>query len=206
MAFLIYKKSDAGKNIRYQRIQPLKLGGSDGLIARHVKSMPADQTASWKLEATGLLRLAGVAGENLGVLFDTAGGDATAVCFYELTRIHGSCRETNTNLALDFNVVLDRGLDEFKPDFVAAFEAPLAEKPKKLGEVLSLTGGPCGGDWKWGNPALQIGATVVQSHRPSPPWPNGAQCSREKAQKAQESPTSGPPRSTCAGGRKAAMT
>jgi hypothetical protein len=174
MAFLVYKKSDAGKNIRYQRVQPLKLGGSDGLIARHVKSLPAGQTTSWKLEAAGLLRLAGVAGENLGVLFDTAGGDATAVCFYELTRIHGSCRDTNTNLALDFNVVLDRELDEFKPDFAAAFEAPLVEKPKKLGEILSLTGGPGGGDWRWGNPALQIGATVVQSHHPGPQRPNGA--------------------------------
>ena len=64
MAFLIYKKTDAGTNIRYERIKPLKLGGSDGLIARHVKSLPADQTASWKLDAAGLLRLAGVAGEN----------------------------------------------------------------------------------------------------------------------------------------------
>ncbi|MGO8677802.1 MAG: hypothetical protein ACLQVX_18255 [Limisphaerales bacterium] len=161
MGFLIYKKSDAGTNIHYERVQPLRLGGADGLIARHVKSMPSDQTASWKLEATGLLRLAGVAGENLGVLFDTASGDSTAVCFYELTRIHGSCRETNTNLALDFNVVLDRRLEESKPDFVAAFEAPLVERPKKLGEMLSLTGGPCGGDWRWGTPALQIGATVV---------------------------------------------
>ena len=44
MAFLIYKKTDAGTNIRYERIKPLKLGGSDGLIARHVKSLPADQT------------------------------------------------------------------------------------------------------------------------------------------------------------------
>ena len=114
------------------------------------------------LETAGLLRLAGVAGENLAVLFDMAGGNATAVCFYELTRIHGSCRDTSTNLALDFNVVLDRELSEFKPDFAAAFEAPLAATPKKLGEMLALTGGPGGGDWKWGSSALQIGATVVQ--------------------------------------------
>jgi hypothetical protein len=162
MAFLIYKKSDAGKNIRYQRVEPLKLGGADGLIARHVRSMPADQTASWKLEAAGLLRLAGIAGEDHGVLFDTASGDTSAVCFYELTSIHGSCRDTSTNLALEFNVLLDRGLDEFKPDFVRRFEAPLEAKPKRLGEMLSLTGGPCGGDWRWGNAALQIGATVVE--------------------------------------------
>jgi len=180
MAFLINKKTDAGTNIRYERIKPLKLGGSDGLIARHVKSLPADQTASWKLDAAGLLRLAGVAGENLGVLFDATGRDATAVCFYELTRLHGSCRDTSTNVALDFNVVLDQELDGFKTDFAAAFEAPLAAKPKKLGEILALTGGPCCGDWKWGQPGLQIGATVVQSHHTGTPCPN-CTCGRKAA-------------------------
>jgi hypothetical protein len=96
------------------------------------------------------------------VLFDASGRDATAVCFYELTRLHGSCRDTSTNLALDFNVVLDQELNG--TDFAVAFEAPLAAKPKKLREMLALTGGPCGGDWKWGQSGLQIGATVVQSH------------------------------------------
>jgi len=166
MGFLIFKKTDAGTKIRYERIKPLKLAGSDGLIARHVKSLPADQTASWILDAAGLLRLAGLAGENLCVLFDATGRDATAVCFYELTRLHGSCRDTSTNLALDFNVVLDRELDG------RDFEAPLAAKPKKLGEIIALTGGPCGGDWKWGQAGLQIGATVVQSHHTGPPCPN----------------------------------
>src|SRR5208282_1955679 len=117
--------------------------------------LTGDQTASWKLDAAGLLRLAGVAGENLGVLFDASGRDATAVCFYELTRLHGSCRDTSTNLALDFNVVLDQELDG--TDFAVAFAAPLAAKPKKLREILALTGGPSGGDWKWGQSGLQIG-------------------------------------------------
>jgi hypothetical protein len=40
---------------------------------------------------------------------------------------------------------------------------------KNLGEMLSLTGGPCGGDWKWAESALQIGATVVQSRHTGPP-------------------------------------
>lgn len=180
MGFLISKRADAGKNIRYERIKALKLGGPDGLIARHVKSLPADQTVSWKLDVAGLLRLAGVAGENLAVLFDAAGGDTTAVCFYELTRIHGSCRDTRTHLAFNFDVVLDREVSELHPDFAAAFEAPLAASPKKLGETLALSGGPGGGDWKWGIPALQIGATVVQPHHAGPPCPN-CTCGRKVA-------------------------
>jgi len=161
MGFLIYKKTNAGANIRYERMKPLKLGGRDGLIARHVIAMPPGQTESWKLDAAGLLKLAGAAGENLGVLFDAAGPDATAICFYELTRLHGSCRDTRTNLALDFNVLLDRKLENSEPAAAPAFDAPVAVMPKKLGEMLSLTGGPGGGDWKWGESALQIGATVV---------------------------------------------
>jgi hypothetical protein len=180
MAFLIYKKTNVGATVLYERIKPLKLGGADGLIARHVKSLAPDQSTSWKLDAAGLLRLAGVAGENLGVLFNASSRDANAICFYELTRLHGSCRDTSTNLALDFNVVLDQELDESKTDFAAAFEAPLAAKPKKLGEILALTGGPCGGDWRWGQPGLQIGATVVQSHHTGPLCPN-CTCGRKAA-------------------------
>jgi hypothetical protein len=165
MPFLIYKKTNAGKNIRYERMKPLRLGGREGLIARHVIAMPSGQTESWKLDAAGLLKLAGVAGENLGVLFDAAGHDATAVCFYELTRLQGSCSDTRTNLALDFNVLLDRKLDNSESAAAPAFEAPVPAMPKKLGEMLSLTGGPGGGDWKWGEAALQIGATVVQPRR-----------------------------------------
>ena len=169
MGFLIYNKTIAGETVRYERIQPLKLGGPDGLIARHVKSLLADEIAGWKLAVAGLLKLADFAGENLAVLFDAASGDATTVCLYELVRIHGSCRDTRTNLALDFNIVLDRATFASQPDFTAAFEAPLVAIPKKLGEVLSLTGGPHGGDWKWGKPALQVGATVVQRATPARP-------------------------------------
>jgi hypothetical protein len=172
MGFLIYKKTDAGNNVRYERVQPLKLGGADGLIARHVKSLPAGHTESWKLAAAALLKLAGCEGDHFTVLFDASGGDTMVVCFYELTRLHGSCRDTSTNLALDFNVVLDHKLSGFHPDFAAVFETPRATTLKKLGEILALTGGPGGGDWKWGSPALQIGATVVQPHHAGPACPN----------------------------------
>jgi len=180
MAFLIYKKTEAGTDVRYERVQPLKLGGRDGLIARHVRSLPAEQSASWKLDVATLLKEARCEGDHLTVLFNAAGGDTTAACFYELTRIQGSCRETRTNMALDFDVVLDRQLAEPRPDFAAAFEAPLAAPPKKLSEMLALTGGPDGGDWKWGGSALQIGATVVQPHEAGPSCPN-CTCGRKAA-------------------------
>ena len=57
MAFLIYKKTAAGTTLRYERIRPLKLGGRDGAIARHVKSLSVEQGASWRLDAAALLKL-----------------------------------------------------------------------------------------------------------------------------------------------------
>jgi len=69
------------------------------------------------------------------------------------------------NLALDFNVLLDRKLEKSEPAAASAFEAPLAVMPRKLGEMLALTCGPGGGDWQWGDSALQIGVTVVQPRR-----------------------------------------
>jgi len=180
MAFLIYKKTEAGTDVRYERVQPLKLGGRDGSIARHVRSLPPEQSASWKLDVAMLLKQAGCEGDHFTVLFNAAGGDTTAVCFYELTRIHGSCRDTSTNMALDFNVVLDRQLTESRPDFAAVFDVPLARTSKQLSEMLALTGGPDGGDWKWGSSALQIGATVVQPHHAGPACPN-CTCGRRAA-------------------------
>jgi hypothetical protein len=162
MAFLIYKKTSAGDNVRYERVRPLRLSGPAGLIARHVKSLSAEQSDGWKLDAAALLQLAGCADGHHAVLFDAAGSNAAAVCFYELTCLHGSCRDRDTNLALDFNIVLDRAKSGFAPDSEAAFTVSSVVPPKKITEVLALTGGPGGGDWKWGSSALQIGATVVQ--------------------------------------------
>ena len=185
MPFLIYKKYGNAETVRYEKVQPLKLGGRDGLIAQHVKTLAADQTRSWKLGATGLLKLAGFAGavDELAVLFDVAGKDATNVCLYELSRIHGSCADTSTQLALDFAVVVDEEIGDHAATYVDSFEIPVPEKPRFLGETLALSGGPSGGDWKWVGTSLQLGATVVQAqhgHGSGEPCPS-CSCGRREA-------------------------
>ena len=165
MAFLIYNKYGNAETIRYEKLQPLKLGGRDGLIAQHVRTLPAAATPSWKLSATALLKLAGFAGavDELAVLFDVTGKDATNVCLYELSRIHGSCADTSTQLALDFAVVVDKEIGENAAEYARKFEVTPPAQPRLLGETLALTGGPGGGDWKWAGTSLQLGATVVQA-------------------------------------------
>jgi len=185
MAFLIYKKYGNAETIRYEQLQPLKLGGRDGLIAKHIKTLTGDQTPSWKIGVSALLKLAGFAGavDELAVLFDVAGKDASNVCLYELTRIHGSCADTSTQLALDFTVVVDQEIGDAAAAYVRSFEIPVPEKPRFLGETLALSGGPRGGDWKWVGTSLQLGATVVQAqhgHGTGEPCPS-CTCGRREA-------------------------
>jgi hypothetical protein len=187
MAFLIYKKIAGGETVRYEKIQPLKLGGRSGLLAQHVKTLTGDETRSWKLDVPSLLKLAGSApaGGELAVLFDATARGATSVCLYELARIHGSCRDTSTQLALDFSVVVDREVGDEAPEFTEAFEVTPPAKPKLLGETLALSGGPGGGDWKWAGTSLQLGATVVQAqpgHGTGEPCPS-CTCGRREAMK-----------------------
>jgi hypothetical protein len=189
MAFLIYKKYGNAETIRYEKFQPLKLSGPEGLIAKHVKSLRFDETASWKLGASSFLKLAGFGGavDEMAVLFDIAGPDATSVCLYELLRIHGSCVDTATQLMLDFSVVVDKDLGDGAAAFLQSFEVSALEKPRLLGETLALTGGPCGGDWKWAATSLQLGATVVQAqhgHATGDPCSN-CSCGRKQAMESQ---------------------
>ena len=165
MAFLIYKKIADGKTVRYEKIKPLKLSGRDGLIARHVQTLSDAETQSWKLDAATLLKLAGITptSDTLAILFDVTARDGTSVCLYELARIHGSCRDTSTQLALDFSVVIDREIGGKAAEFAGNFEMTPPAQPKLLGEMLALTGGPGGGDWKWDASSLQLGATVVHA-------------------------------------------
>jgi hypothetical protein len=168
MAFLTYKKSVAGAKAGYEQIKSIKLGGRDGLVAKHVKTLREADHASWKLDIAGLLQLAGIdtATENLTVLFDVTGRDSTSVCLYELVRIHGSCRDTSTQLALDFAVVIDQEIDGDAAAYAKKFEVEIPARPRLLGETLSMSGGPGGGDWRWGTPPLQLGATVVHAQQP----------------------------------------
>jgi hypothetical protein len=164
MAFLTYKKTVSGSTIRYEQLTPLKLGGRTGLIAQHVKTLSDETARSWQIDTAALLKLAGNAAVDVTVLFDVTGQDSTSVCLYELVKIHGSCRDTSTQLALDMAVVLDQEIGDDAAQYAKSFEIPVPEKPRQLGETLSLSGGPGGGDWKWGTPPMQLGATVVHGH------------------------------------------
>jgi len=164
MAFLTYKKTISGTSAAYEQLKPLKLGGRDGLIAKHVNTLTDEAAQSWKLDVAALLQLAGLnATKDTTVLFHVAGKEATNVCLYELVKIHGSSRDSSTQLALDMNIVVDQEIGDDAPSYAQKFEIARLEKPRQFGETLSLSGGTGGGDWKWGTPPMQLGATIVHA-------------------------------------------
>ena len=133
MAFLIYKKYGNAETIRYEKLKPLKLGGRDGLIAKHVKTLDRRRRRGAGNSAPPRCsKLAGFAGavDELAVLFDVTGKDATSVCLYELVKIHGSCRDTSTQLALDLAVVVDEEIGDDAAAYAKSFEIPVPEKPR----------------------------------------------------------------------------
>lgn len=167
MAFLIYKKYLSGANICYERLMPLQLGGRDGLIAHHVKAIPAANVLCWNLPPAVLLKHAGLAftGTEFTVLFDATNYKSNCVCLYELIGIHGSCRDTSTQLALDFTILIDLRIAGNAAEYSRNFEIVPGNIPKHLGETLALSGGPGGGDWKWSETAMNLGVTVVSGKR-----------------------------------------
>jgi hypothetical protein len=164
MAFLIYKHTLDGDRIRYEKTGALRLSGADGLIARHVGSLPAAKLASWKLDAPSLLSLAlgAPATDGLVVVFDITDKHRAGLCLYELKGIHGSCRDTTTQLAMDFNILVDQEPGGDAVQHGRAFLVAADGDRKQLGEMMALSGGPSGGTWKWTDPGMNIGATVVR--------------------------------------------
>jgi len=96
------------------------------------------ETQSWKLDAATLLKLAGITptSDTLAILFDVTARDGTSVCLYELARIHGSCRDTSTQLALDFSVVIDREIGGKAAEFAGKFEMTPPAQPNCSAKCL----------------------------------------------------------------------
>lgn len=166
MPFLVYKCQPSGDSVRYERLQAIKLGGAVGPIARHVKSLKGDAAEQgWELDPLTLVQLAGVRvnEETLAVLFEVAGGEPGAVCLYRLHWLCGVARDRMTHLSLDFEVLVDQAVNEPVEAFKHAFSLPDHQRGKRLREVLQLSGGPSGGDWRWDTPAMKLGATLVSA-------------------------------------------
>jgi hypothetical protein len=158
--------------VSYERLKPFRLTGPDGPIAAHVMGLPAeDAYGGWKLDAGEFLGRAGVTCEDgqPALVMDMGESRPGEVCLYELRRISGACREKTTNLAFEFQVLVDDVVKTPAARFKTAFDVASDRPCKIIQETLALNGGPSGGAWKWDAPAMNIGATVVAPRIPAVP-------------------------------------
>lgn len=164
MPFLLYRRQPDTVSVRYERLQPLRVGGPDGVIARFVKTLPGRAAdAGWEVAASELIRLAGLGADpaDQAILFEVPADEPGAVCFYQLHRVCGHSRDHRTQLSMDLEVLVDGPIREPVEEFRRAFTLPGDRPGRRLAEILQLGGGPAGGDWKWETPAMKLGATVV---------------------------------------------
>jgi len=164
MPFLLYRLQPSPRAVHYTRLHPLKLGGPLGPIARFVESLEGEAAErGWVLPPQMLaLETHGLPdSENIAVLFELSGGQPGAVCLYRLHRVNGVSRDRTTHLSLDFEVLVDEVVSASADEFKRSFALPAHRAGKRLREILQLSGGPGGGDWRWEPPAMNLGATLV---------------------------------------------
>lgn len=135
-------------------IRPLRLGGADGLIAKHVKSLGSASESTWNLTEPTLLKSSG-GQSGCDAVFFRPGGEADGLIeIYRVEAVQGICSGDRTDLVFSFAPLLMRE--------VGAGAWDIEEMAKRvLCESLSLSGGPSGGRWLWTDSPMSLGATVV---------------------------------------------
>ncbi len=164
MPFVVYNYQPGIHCCQYKRLKPIRLGGVDGPIARHARSLPAGAAEKgWELTALALTQLSDLddSGIKPVVLFDATVDSPPFILLYQLHRICGITHSRQTYLSLELEVLVSHALDSHVEDFKSAFTVPDVQSGRRFREILQLGGGIDGGQWKWETPALNMGAAVV---------------------------------------------
>ncbi len=139
MPFLLYRRQPDTVSVRYERLQPLRVGGPDGVIARFVKTLQGRAAdAGWEVASSELIRLAGLATDpaDQAILFEVPADEPGTVCFYQLHRVCGQSRDRRTQLSLDLEVLVDGPVSEPVEEFRRAFQAIYASLAEQNATVL----------------------------------------------------------------------
>lgn len=149
MNFGCFKREDT----RFTFIEPLRMGGSQGIIAQHIALLQSDYNRiRWLASAQELLKLKPI--ENADTIVFTNTGDAHL--FYFLESIVGISSEDETELVLRMRVM--KGSQDADGTIIAEASP---ESQRVLCESMILTGGYRRGTWKWCEPPMGIGAAIV---------------------------------------------
>lgn len=148
-------KGTSLENGTLTRLEPLRLSGEDGLIARFITTLQPEQTARWRLDSASFLQ---TLGESAGLLLfrpsQSPGPDGEE--YYQIRWLQGTCENKQTDIVLEYIPKFLRFIGQ------NAYEILPAEETRPfLCEAISLSGGTQGGTWRWVPPPIKLGAVVL---------------------------------------------
>ena len=155
MSFVIVTLDNISKPSKASHFRPLRLGGSDGLVAKHVRKLGSSAETPWHLSEAEVVELAGFDSKTDAVFFRSGvGTDGVTVDFCRLASLHGVCASDRTDLVCHFSQITARPLED---------NAWSVEELKRgmLCESISLNGGISRGKWQWTDSPMSLGAAVV---------------------------------------------
>ncbi|MDD5348684.1 MAG: hypothetical protein PHQ12_00605 [Chthoniobacteraceae bacterium] len=162
MGFEIYRIQPLeGGRFALHKTGLLPLGGSKGILARHLPALAA-LDEQWSLAPAELLRWAGVAeAPSHGVFFNLTPGAAQQVNLFELVSVSGRTVSLLTDALFHFKVACaSRNRAEIEGENGEWIVPDWRGNPARF-EHLRLAGGTRGGSWAWSEPPQSASATVI---------------------------------------------
>lgn len=155
MSFVIVTLDEKSEPRQASNFRPLRLGGPEGLVAKHVGKLGGAAENPWHLAEADVVELAGGDSENDAVFFRSGGNAAgDTVDFCRLASLHGVSTSDRTDLVCHFTQLTAKPLEN------AAWSIDEAKRGT-LCESISLSGGISRGKWQWTDSPMALGAAVV---------------------------------------------
>lgn len=159
MSFYHYRKFDN----RCVRVDPVRLTGNDGVLARHLTGhKEADTPYAWRLGNEELIRLVDPSLDPLSniIVLDLLPESFFEACLYQVTTIQGCSEIDSSDVVLACQVLYQGEIDQHSETFKRDFEAQPPGAHRQLLEAMRLTGGTSEGNYFWSSPKMDIGAAV----------------------------------------------
>ena len=159
MAFWLYKKADD----HYTRLNSLKFGGKNGLLARFLQSNAAQDTPfSWQLESEGLIELIdpSLNASEHEVVIDMLPEAMTEVCLYRVTSLRGVSEYDESDMVLACKILQQGPTKEAAISFKESFTVTTEPSSRQVVEAFHLAGGIATGTYRLGKPKMNIGAAI----------------------------------------------
>jgi len=156
MSFVLVQLDNSAKPQLATNFRPLRLGGTNGIVANHVKSLGSIAESAWHLLESDVVAFGGGTTGTDAVFFRPA-QDAQpdgSIEFYRLESLHGICTSDRTDLVCHFSSILAHPGDGTAWTLTPSLKGTLCES-------VSLSGGLSTGHWQWTDSPMSLGAAVV---------------------------------------------